>query len=302
MASILAGSWALAQPPAGSSRLAAILTAVVTATWAHVGLSVASVGRLLGRSSGAVGGSLLCAAVDGGDAAVEAGGAGVDSGGVDAGKDLTGGVEVACSGVAFGEPGLVEGDFAGVVVVVAGECSGEEGFGGGLAEFDEAAGGHDVDLGPVEPVDPFGFGDAVGALVVGVEGAAGGVGVAGSGGGPGEAFQQQRPYERTGVRGAGDGGAGDEQRVVAFADVGDLVGEAGQQLRAQCPVAGCFGGGDAGQVEALGVGVVAGVAGDPAGELGQFTDHGVQPFTGGVGVGGGAGEVFGLVEFGADDG
>ena len=121
-----------------------------------------------------------------------------------------------------------------------------------------AASSHDVDLGRLSQYDPFGFGHAVGPLVVrvvdGVEGAAGGVGVAEPGGGPGEPFQQQRPHERSGVARSGDGGSGDEQRVFTFADVGDLVGEAGQQLRAQRRGRRLVGRGDAGQVEALGVG------------------------------------------------
>ena len=109
----------------------------MTATWAHAGLSgpvgrgVYSVGRLV-----LLAGFLFCARrpMKRSTAVTRRWrreGVGVDGGGVDAGEDLTGGVEVACTGVAFGEPGLVEGDFAGVVVVVGGECSDEEGFGGG---------------------------------------------------------------------------------------------------------------------------------------------------------------------------
>jgi len=65
-------------------------------------------------------------------------------------------------------------------------------------------------------------------VVDGVQDAAAGVRVVAAGGGPGQAFQQQRPCDRSRVGGAGDGGFGDEQAVFAFADVGDLVGEAGQ--------------------------------------------------------------------------
>lgn len=80
--------------------------------------------------------------------------------------------------------------------VVAGEGAGEQGFGvGGMSEFDEASGGHDVDFGAVEPVHSFGFDGPGVALCVGVvdsvQGAAGGVRVAGAGGGPGQAFGQQ---------------------------------------------------------------------------------------------------------------
>ena len=152
---------------------------------------------------------------DGVDAALEADGAGVDGAGVDLVEDVAGGVVVAGAGVAFGEPGLVEADFAHVVRVVAGQGAGEQGFGGGgLAELDVAAGGHDVDLGAVEPVHPFGFAGSRAALVVGVvdgvQGAAAGVRVVAAGGGPGEAFQQQRPCDRGGVGGTGHGSFGDE--------------------------------------------------------------------------------------------
>jgi len=168
------------------------------------------------------------------DAALEADGAGVDGAGVDVVEDVAGGVVVAGAGVAFGEPGLVEADLAYVVGIVVGQGAGEQGFGGGgLAELDVAAGGHDVDLGTVEPVHPFGFADSGAALVVGVvdgiQGAAAGVRVVAAGGGPGEAFQQQRPCDRGRGGGAGDGSLRDEQAIFTFADVGDLVGEARRQ-------------------------------------------------------------------------
>jgi hypothetical protein len=103
------------------------------------------------------------------DAALETDGAGIDGAGVDVVEDVAGGVVVAGAGVAFGDPGLVEADFAHVVGVVAGQGAGEQGFGGGgLAELDVAAGGHDVDLGAVEPIHPFRFADPGPTLVVGV--------------------------------------------------------------------------------------------------------------------------------------
>ena len=70
--------------------------------------------------------------VDGGDAAVEACGAGVARGGIDARRTSRAASRSPVLGVAFGEPGLVEGDFAGMVVVVAGEGSRQQRFGGRL--------------------------------------------------------------------------------------------------------------------------------------------------------------------------
>jgi cell division GTPase FtsZ len=59
---------------------------------------------------------------------------------VDVVDDVAGGVVVAGAGVAFGEPGLVQADFADVVGVVAGQGAGEQGFGGcGLAELNVTA-------------------------------------------------------------------------------------------------------------------------------------------------------------------
>jgi hypothetical protein len=108
MASILAEGWAFARPPANSGDSDRSRDSNAGARR----VSAPPVGRLLGRSPGAGGGLLLCAAIDepidGGDAAVEARGAGVDSGRVDAAQDGASGVEVTCSGVAFDKPGLVE--------------------------------------------------------------------------------------------------------------------------------------------------------------------------------------------------
>jgi len=122
----------------------------------NVGVRARTVGSF---RSGLARGSEGSVAADGGqagdsvDAALEADGAGVDGAGVDVVEDVAGGVMVAGAGVAFGEPGLVQADFADVVGVVVGQGAGEQGFGcGGLAELDVAAGGHDVDLGAVEPV------------------------------------------------------------------------------------------------------------------------------------------------------
>lgn len=130
--------------------------------WSSAGWSVM-------RWGGAFAGAAVDEVVDGGDAALQAYGDRVRGGAGDAVEDGAGGVEVTGAGVALGKPGLVEGDFAGMGGVVAGEGAGEQRFGvRWCAEFDEAAGCHHVDLGAVEPVHPFRFDDGGGALVVGV--------------------------------------------------------------------------------------------------------------------------------------
>jgi len=136
-----------------------MVTSAVTSTWAHVagdaGLSVVA------SLCHALAGSLVDEFRDGGDAALEprrfCAGRGI-AGKVEGGSGC---VEVAGACVAFSQPRLVERDFPDVRRVVGRQCALEQRFGvGRLPDFDHAAGGHDVDLGAVEPVDPFGLGDA----------------------------------------------------------------------------------------------------------------------------------------------
>jgi len=96
------------------------LTAAVTATWAYVGARWSFRSGLARGPEGSVvaGGGQ---ARDGVDTALEADGAavdGVDGAGVDVVEDVAGCVVFAGAGVAFGEPGLVEADFADVVGVM----------------------------------------------------------------------------------------------------------------------------------------------------------------------------------------
>ncbi|GIF24003.1 hypothetical protein Ate02nite_67330 [Paractinoplanes tereljensis] len=56
-----------------------------------------------------------------------------------------------------------------------------------------------------------------------------------AGGGPGQAFQQQRPYDRSRVGGASYSGFGDEQAVFAFADAAPAAPEPAKPRRARKP-------------------------------------------------------------------